>query len=261
MKIDIHGINDIALQAGEEIIKIYNTGDFETSVKKDKTPLTLADKNSHDIIKNGLCKQYPEIPVISEEDKFVDFTHRKQWKYFWLVDPLDGTKEFINRNGEFTINIALIKENTPILGVIYVPAQGILYYADKTGAYKSENSGMIELHVNTQTDNLTVVKSRSHSTDQEDRFYSNYNVDKTISAGSSLKFCLVAEGKASIYYRSGPTWEWDTAAGHAIVKFAGGFVKDNSGGVFLYNKETLLNNGFCASAFEIQDEKLSGINL
>lgn len=250
-QIDINKINEIAVNAGLEIMKVYNVGDFETVSKKDNSPLTIADRKSHTTIKNSLISLYPEIPVISEEDNFIDYEERKSWNLFWLVDPLDGTKEFISRNGEFTVNIALIENKTPVAGVIYVPVKNELYYADNKGTFRLDDSNLTELHVSEQENEITVVKSRSHSSEDEDFFYSRFDVRHTISAGSSLKFCLVAEGRASIYYRSGPTWEWDTAAGHALVKYAGGHVRDMLRGTFTYNKESLLNNAFCASSFEI----------
>jgi len=257
MRIDINRLNDIAVRAGEDILKIYNSEDFEISTKADNSPLTIADRNSHDLIKANLSRLYPEIPVVSEEDHLPDYESRRSWKYFWLVDPLDGTKEFIHRNGEFTVNIALIQNDNPVAGVIYVPVTQELYYADCTGAYKQYDDKIRELCVNKNPEKLTVVKSRSHSSVQEDLFFSNFVIDETITAGSSIKFCLIAEGRASLYYRSGPTWEWDTAAGHAIVKYAGGYVTDATTGEFLYNKETLLNNAFCASSFKIMEEHLN----
>lgn len=250
-QIDISKINEIAVNAGLEIMKVYNVGDFETVSKRDNSPLTIADRKSHTMIKNSLMSLYPEIPVISEEDSFIDYDQRKNWNQFWLVDPLDGTKEFISRNGEFTVNIALIESNIPVAGVIYVPVKNELYYADHKGTFRLHENKLTALRVSERENEITVVKSRSHSNEDEDFFYTRFNVRHTISAGSSLKFCLVAEGKASIYYRSGPTWEWDTAAGHALVKYAGGHMRDMQRGTFTYNKESLLNNAFCASSFEI----------
>jgi 3'(2'), 5'-bisphosphate nucleotidase len=248
MKIDIDLINKIAFEAGKEILEVYNKEDFQVEIKSDKSPLTIADKISHSIIKEFLTKHYPDIPVLSEEGKETPFEERRNWKLFWLVDPLDGTKEFIKRNGEFTVNIALIKKNAPILGVIYIPVKSLLYYGSQgEGAFKINADGNKEkIRVKPQSNELIAVKSKSHSSESEDKFLSRFTIKNTISAGSSLKFCMVAEGKADIYYRGGPTWEWDTAAGHAIVEAAGGYCKE-ADGEFLYNKPVLLNKAFVVS--------------
>lgn len=250
MKINFDNLIRITHQAGEEIMKIYNSNNFEVEIKNDKSPLTIADKNSHNIISRELNRLFPDVPILSEEGKNIDFDTRKNWEYFWLVDPLDGTKEFIKRNGEFTVNIALIHKDHPIAGVIHVPAANTTYYGSiDTGAYKlagSSNECKITVSKNFEK-GIVAVKSRSHSSDEEEKFFSNYNVVDSISVGSSLKFCMVAEGKAHLYFRSGPTWEWDTAAGHAIVISSGGKVAGTSGDL-IYNKESLLNSGFIVSA-------------
>lgn len=250
MNINFDSLIRISHQAGKEIMKIYSSNDFEVEIKNDKSPLTLADKNSHTIISRELNKLFPDVPILSEEGKSIEYDTRKNWEYFWLVDPLDGTKEFIKRNGEFTVNIALIHKNTPIAGVIYVPAARTTYYGsiDK-GAYKlTESSEASKINVSKNFESgIIAVKSRSHSSDEEEKFFSNYNVVDSISVGSSLKFCMVAEGKAHLYFRSGPTWEWDTAAGHAIVISSGGKVSGVSSELN-YNKESLLNSGFIVSA-------------
>ncbi|MCF8242832.1 MAG: 3'(2'),5'-bisphosphate nucleotidase CysQ [Melioribacteraceae bacterium] len=256
MQIDIQKIINISKEAGKAILDVYNSDDFNIESKDDNSPLTLADKKSHEIISNFLKGEYPEIPVLSEEGKEIDFNERKNWEYFWLVDPLDGTKEFIKRNGEFTVNIALIKNHTPILGVIFVPVTGELYFGKvEEGAFKQNTDNVeTELKVSSKSpqDELIVVQSRSHSGEEENEFYSNYKIVDRISKGSSLKICMVAEGKAEIYFRSGPTWEWDTAAGHAILNAAGGHFVNKNFTPLVYNKEVIKNFGFIASSFPIK---------
>jgi 3'(2'), 5'-bisphosphate nucleotidase len=245
MNIDIQKIIAIAQKAGEKILEIYNSGDFGIESKKDESPLTLADKAANDIIVNELLKAYPTVPIISEEGKNIEYADRKNYEYFWLVDPLDGTKEFINKNGDFTVNIALIHNNSPILGVIYVPVHQITYHGTwLLGAYKIEKNEQIKILVNNKKEDLIAVGSRSHSSKEDEEFLSKYSVSGFTSRGSSLKFCMVAEGSADIYHRSGPTMEWDTAAGHAIVLAAGGNVIG-----LVYNKENLLNSSFTCFGF------------
>ena len=246
MKININDIIQASLEAGDAILKIYETGDFNVEMKADNSPLTLADKASHQIIKEKLSKLYPEIPILSEEGKEIPFEERKNWEYFWLVDPLDGTKEFIKKNGEFTVNIALIKEKYPVLGVIYAPVLDTLYYAEPgRGAFKKVADAEEEpIRVaETPAEGVIAVKSRSHSSDDEVEILKQWNIVDSISKGSSLKFCMVAEGKAHIYYRHGPTWEWDTGAGQAIVEGAGGTVTVNGDRLF-YNKPVIKNGSF-----------------
>ena len=251
---DIQALIALAEKAGEAILKIY-AKDFEVETKADASPLTEADLASNAVIVAGLKQLYPDVPIISEENKLLPYDERKGWDYFWLVDPLDGTKEFIKKNGEFTVNIALIKGHTPVLGVVHIPVQGLTFYGDNVnGTYKKNGNGTPEkLHVGatpyTEKNKVTIVASRSHNTPETEDFISNLRnqgkeVD-TISSGSSLKFCLVAEGKADVYPRFGPTMEWDTAAAHAIAKFAGLEVYDHTTGKPLqYNKENLLNPWF-----------------
>ncbi len=248
-------IINISRQAGQEILKIYNSDAFLASVsyKKDDSPLTIADEASNKIISEALENYFPDIPVLSEEGKHTDYEQRKKWDTFWLVDPLDGTKEFINKNGEFTVNIALIKDNYPVLGVIYAPVLDIMYVGDVTNkeAYKIESGDKrSSLKVNNKESSRIAVRSRSHASEEEDRFLEEYDVVDDISKGSSLKFCMVAEGKADIYYRHGPTMEWDTGAGQAIAEAAGAKVyrmpeKER----FSYNKENLLNGSFLVLGF------------
>lgn len=247
-KINIEIIRKIAREAGKAILSIYNDADFSKVVdfKTDNSPLTLADQASHQVIDKGLKEAYPEIPVISEEGSQVAYEERRNWPYFWLIDPLDGTKEFINRNGEFTVNIALIKDRKPVLGVIYTPVTDDLYEGF-VGEYarKIQNGELQNLQVNNKSDNRIAVRSKSHPSPEEESVLKSHNVVDSISVGSSLKFCMVAEGKADIYYRHGPTMEWDTAAGQAVLEAAGGKVYKNTGSeVFTYNKESLLNGSF-----------------
>jgi 3'(2'), 5'-bisphosphate nucleotidase len=252
--ISLDSLNTIAVEAGNKILEIYNSyQDFAsiTELKNDQSPLTLADKASHDIINQRLLSLYPDIPVLSEEGKHTSYEIRKDWNLFWLVDPLDGTKEFIKRNGEFTVNIALIHQNLPVIGVIYAPVWNLLYYGITTqGAFRQvPGQPAVQLQVNHKKKLLTAVGSRSHSDPAEEEVLKKFDISGTTSIGSSLKFCLLAEGKADIYYRHGPTMEWDTAAGQAIIAAAGGKVTDASGKIFTYNKKSLTNSSFLCQGF------------
>ncbi len=246
----LHDIVEISKEAGRAILDIYHS-DFAVEEKGDKTPLTEADRRSHDIIHGILKEKYP-FPVLSEEGKDVLYSERKDWEYFWLVDPLDGTKEFIKKNGEFTVNISLIHEDRPIIGVIYVPAADILYHAaEGRGSYKIESGKEDSLPLKVQNDCLTVVGSRSHKTKENEEYLQalrgKYGDFTVISAGSSLKFCLIAEGRADIYPRAGHTMEWDTAAGQIIVEESGGSVLEiHSAKPLKYNKPILRNAYFIA---------------
>ncbi len=241
-KIDI--LCKTAIEAGNRIMKVYHdpSSDFET--KKDNSPLTLADKLSHDHITTVLKAEFPDIPIISEEDKeLVPYGTRKKYQRFWLIDPLDGTKEFIRKERDFTVNIALIEGNTPILGIVYAPAREWLYIGDKDGARKVCDGKTTQLP-SVNTAEITAVRSKSHANEAEEVILNKYQATKSTSMGSSLKFCLVAEGEADIYYRAGPTWEWDSAAAHAVVLAAGGMIYegDTEDNELKYNKETLLNS-------------------
>ena len=273
-----------SVKAGEAILQVYHT-DFIVENKSDDSPLTLADKRSHDIICSALEKE--NIPILSEEGRDIDFSERQKWRRLWIVDPLDGTKEFIKRNNEFTVNIGLIEDGAPVLGVIFVPVTGVLYFAARgLGSYKLTDAGVLdqignqpfqdkdsdltENPVAGSIENLTghgrrlplgrsndasctIIGSRSHATPELEAYVRKKQQEFAsvdfISAGSSLKFCLVAEGAADIYPRLGPTMEWDTAAGQAIAENAGA-------GVFLfdtmtpltYNKADLLNPHFIVRA-------------
>jgi len=244
--IELDNIVSIAKEAGDAIIKIYQK-DFLVEYKDDKSPLTQADLKSNEIICDALMKLYPHIPILSEENKMVSYEERKEWEYFWLIDPIDGTKEFIKKNGEFTVNIALIHKNRPVLGVVYAPAINEMYKAKKgNGAFK--NGKKLPLIINDQPkEKLSVVASKSHLSEETQQFIDNLNTKNItqVSKGSSLKLCMVAEGIADIYPRLAPTMEWDTAAAHAIVLESGkSVIKYNSQVDLEYNKENLLNPWF-----------------
>lgn len=236
-----------ALAAGGVILEIYESGDFSIEAKSDNSPLTLADKAAHDKIVSFLDKT--GVPILSEEGRNIHFKERSKWEYFWLVDPLDGTKEFIKKNGEFTVNIALIHDGKPILGVVYLPVLKDLYFAIAGGgAYVERNSELQKLQTTSRDlteKGLKVVASRSHMNKETENYLQKLNEPIMISRGSSLKFLLVASGEADLYPRFGPTMEWDTAAAQIIVNEAGGSVvlEDHKTPLF-YNKEELLNPYF-----------------
>jgi len=249
--LDFDFLAALVRQAGKAILEVYGTN-FEVNRKEDASPLTLADTRSHRIIADSLRARYPDIPVLSEEGRDVQYNIRRNWDRFWLVDPLDGTKEFIKRNGEFTVNIALVEGRTPVVGIIYIPVQDRLFMADvREGAcWEISQDGRKRLEV-AQIDPrepVRVVRSRSHPTPGLNEFLSLIPSHRIINQGSALKFCAVARGEADFYPRFGPTWEWDTAAGQAIVTAAGGVMVDLSGRPFVYNKENLLNGPFIVSS-------------
>lgn len=240
--IDINEIKNIALKAGKAIMQVYER-DFAIYEKEDKSPLSEADLLSNTIICDSLAKF--NLPILSEENSIISFEQRKNWEYFFLVDPLDGTKEFIKRNGEFTVNIALIHKQSPVLGVVYAPALNLMYSAKKgEGAFK--NDELLPLALNKDT--YKIVASKSHMSDETKDFIDKLEVDKKkelISMGSSLKLCLVASDEADIYPRLAPTMEWDTAAADAIVREAKKMSYDfYSKKPLLYNKENLKNPYF-----------------
>jgi 3'(2'), 5'-bisphosphate nucleotidase len=252
-KIEIQKILDIAYEAGKEIMKIYDQ-DFSVELKNDQSPLTQADKKSNHLIVSSLKELYPEIPIISEETKLTAYDERKDWKLYWLVDPLDGTKEFIKKNGEFTVNIALMSNEQPILGVVYAPAKNIMWYGtqDEGSFMMNGNGTKTKLSKGRNWRDLqkvNVVASRSHLSDETLQFVEDLKKEGKevdfVSSGSSIKFCLVAEGKADVYPRFGPTMEWDTAAGQAVIELAGGRVLNwETRQRLQYNKENLLNPFF-----------------
>jgi 3'(2'), 5'-bisphosphate nucleotidase len=274
-----------AIKAGDAILDVYRSAEFEVEEKADKSPLTLADRRSHEVIINYLTKF--DIPILSEEGRDIPYPERKKWDTYWLIDPLDGTKEFIKKNGEFTVNIAMIRKQKPVAGVVYVPDRDTLYFAStEIGAYKADAHQLSELligkkersdqlaglsasepgprlknlmglstilPVNQSTNRpYTIAGSRSHATPELEAFVEQKRREQGevefISAGSSLKLCLVAEGRADIYPRTGPTMEWDTAAGQAVVECSGGKVyKYDTEEPLGYNKENLLNPWFVAA--------------
>lgn len=251
-----------AFKAGNEILKVYHSKDFGIKTKSDNSPLTFADKRAHETIVDML--KSTNIPILSEEGKDIAFEERSKWEYYWLIDPLDGTKEFIKRNGEFTVNIALIYHGIPIAGVVYAPCLNDLYFALKDfGAYKTSvfNLDMDDLHIDkliglsqklpvfNNKEKYTVVGSRSHMNEETEKFIEKlkkqYGKIEFISKGSSLKIVMVAEGRADIYPRFAPTMEWDTAAGHAIALYAGcEIMEDDEKTPLIYNKKNLLNPWF-----------------
>jgi 3'(2'), 5'-bisphosphate nucleotidase len=236
----------LARRAGDAILTVYAQR-FEVTTKDDRSPLTLADLHSHEIIEQGLRALTPGIPVLSEESSAVTFDERRSWRRFWLVDPLDGTKEFVSRNGEFTVNIALIDGHAPTLGVVHVPVQGVSYSGVRgAGAYRYEDRQTERLQTRIPAANpLRIVGSRSHRGDSLDRVLPKLEPYELVAVGSSLKFCLVAEGSADFYPRFGPTSEWDTAAAQAVVEAAGGAVVKLDGTPLDYNtKPDLLNPHF-----------------
>ncbi len=242
---------DIARDAGKKILEVYDK-DFEIEHKDDKSPLTDADMASHYTIVEFLSALTPDIPILSEESARLPFEERQQWHTYWLVDPLDGTREFIKRNGEFTVNIALINNHKSILGVIHVPVLDVDYFAySGGGAFKREQGGESRpISVKKLDENkITIAGSRSHGSDEMQKYMANisnsYNKVEMLSMGSSLKFCLVAEGRADLYPRLGLTSEWDTAAAHCIVEQAGGYVTKTDMSALDYNtKDSLLNPFF-----------------
>lgn len=244
-----------ALQAGEAILEVYTSGDFGLEMKSDRSPLTLADKAAHTIIASQLKET--GLPILSEEGSDITYEDRKNWDYFWLIDPLDGTKEFIKRTGEFTVNIALVRSNIPVAGVIYAPCINVLYFGSKeTGVYKIEKGKQVQLSVMPekrtveelqQKVQITIVASKSHMNEETRSFIDQFRNANFSSMGSSLKLMLLAEGVADIYPRIAPTMEWDTAAGHAILRALNmGVYQTNLKRELLYNKEELLNPSFIA---------------
>jgi 3'(2'), 5'-bisphosphate nucleotidase len=250
---------DIARQAGKAIMQVY-AGSIDVENKSDNSPLTQADLVAHRIIEAGLKQLTPDIPVLSEESADIPYTTRSQWQRYWLVDPLDGTREFIKRNGEFTVNIALIEGSKATVGVVYAPAMGLLYYADESGAYKQQD-GHAAIAIKARKlnpEDITIAGSRSHTDARLQRFVENIEKKlspvKLIPMGSSLKICMVAEGAADLYPRLGLTSEWDTAAAQSVLERAGGSLQDTQGEPLLYNgKESLLNPEFFADGASTHD--------
>lgn len=252
---------EASLVAGQKIMEIYNSDNFDVETKSDNSPLTKADKASHEVIMSFLSKT--DIPVLSEEGREMNYEERKPWNTLWIVDPIDGTKEFIKKNGEFTVNIALVENQKVVMGVVYAPVLNELYYGAKDmGSFLANTSNETnvdqlmddasKLPLNEGERPFTVVASRSHLSEETKTYIQEIETAKgkidMISVGSSLKLCMVARGKADCYPRFAPTMEWDTAAGQAVCTFAGADVMDyNTKDTMLYNRENLLNNWFIVS--------------
>jgi len=237
----------LARIAGDAIMEIYSQENFGTTYKENDSPLTHADLAAHRLIIEQLQALTPNLPTLSEESKSVPYENRQNWDSFWLIDPLDGTKEFIKRNGEFTVNIALIKNGEPLLGVVHAPALNITYWAAKGfGAFKRSPEGMTQqIRVSDYREGtLKIVASRSHAGESLTQFLATIDNYECVSMGSSLKLCLVAEGTAHLYPRLGPTMEWDVAAAHCVVTEAGGSLTDLASDTLRYNKPNLLNPYF-----------------
>ncbi|MFK5921763.1 MAG: 3'(2'),5'-bisphosphate nucleotidase CysQ [Verrucomicrobiota bacterium] len=254
-QLDIEKLKEIARLAGDEILQVYGS-DFVVDEKEDESPLTEADRRANTVILEELGKSYPGLPFVSEESKALPFEERKQWPYLWMIDPLDGTKEFVKRNGEFTVNIALVRDGVPVAGVVYQPTEEKMYYAvEGRGAFVQIGQGSARpltggpSYRDPAVDPVKVVASRSHLSQEVTDFVKDLEQEgrqvEFMSSGSSLKLCLVAEGAAHVYPRLAPTMEWDTAAAHAVVREAGKQVLQfESGEDLRYNKEDLLNPWF-----------------
>jgi 3'(2'), 5'-bisphosphate nucleotidase len=246
---DLEFLGEISKEAGKAILEVYETN-FTVERKTDSSPLTLADRRSHQLISARLQSEYPQIPVLSEEGKDVPYAVRKAWPRFWLVDPLDGTKEFIKRNGEFSVNIALVEGNIPTIGAIYLPVPDRLFLADIRKECLEICHGetrRLQAGIASAAGTIRVLKSRSHPSSELEALLEVLPSHESITRGSALKFCAIAAGEADFYPRFGPTWEWDTAAGQAILTAAGGVMVTLNGDPFTYNKPSLVNGPFLAA--------------
>lgn len=241
----------ISQRAGDAILEVYGQN-FSVTHKADDSPLTQADLASHAIIRDALAELTPEVPLLSEESTDIDFQTRSGWRQYWLVDPLDGTKEFVNRNGEFTVNIALIRDHQPVCGIVHVPVSGVTYTGIANIGARRFAAGRDPVAIKVRQpcpSPIIVVGSRSHANPRLEQHLARLGDYELVSMGSSLKFCLLAEGKADFYPRLGPTSEWDTAAAHAVVIAAGGRIIKLNGEPLEYNrKESLLNPEFLVIA-------------
>lgn len=238
----------IADEASEKVLHIYQS-DFKVNYKEDHSPITAADIASHDIIVKGLRQISRDIPVLSEEGAEIPWEERKKWRRFWLIDPIDGTKDFTQRTGEFTVNIAMIEDGEPVMGVVTAPALKEAFWGIKgEGAHMRDRTGRVHrIRVAEPKDTLRVVASKNHLNEETRAFIEALGSHETVQAGSSLKFCRIAEGHADIYPRMGPTSEWDTAAAHAVLVAAGGKVQTPEGQPLVYGKENILNPNFIAA--------------
>lgn len=248
----IEQLKTIARKAGAAILEVYDQDDFGVLIKVDKSPLTKADKAANEVICDGLLTLDEQYPIVSEENRDVPYEVRRHYSEFWLVDPLDGTKEFIKRNGEFTVNIALISNGRPVIGVVYTPVTDTMYFASKgSGAFVETDEGVSKLEAamfSMKDKGLNVVCSRSHLNDETKAFIDKLRSPDTVSKGSSLKFLILANGEAHLYPRIAPTMEWDTGAAQCVLEEAGGKVVEyETGEPLAYNKEVLLNPFFLAT--------------
>ncbi len=251
-------------RAGQAIMDVYHAGEIVSETKADESPLTVADRASHMILDAALREMAPSIPVISEEGDWVEAPSRLSERCFWLVDPLDGTKEFIRREKDFTVNVALIVDGAPVWGMVYAPMREWLFWGCEDGAFcQTADAPAEQLPSPTAKDRSTcvAVRSKSHAGPAEEALLEAFGVEDTVSMGSSLKLCLVAQGAADVYYRQGPTWEWDTAAGHAVVAAAGGAIFAGASPDRLqYNKATLKNDdGFLVLADPTWIQRLDAV--
>jgi len=244
----IDPVIEIAARASDAILGIYNSDDFNVQTKDDQSPLTAADKASHEVIVAALGELTPAIPVLSEESRTAPWSERSSWDTYWLIDPLDGTKEFIKRNGEFTVNIALVQGHSAVLGAVHVPVQGRCFFGYRDGGAfeRTADGSALPIRVRTPAGQpVRVVGSRSHRGELLDGYLERLGEHEMVPMGSSLKLCLVATGAADVYPRLGPTSEWDTAAAQAVVESAGGHVVTTDGSPLLYNsKDDILNPHF-----------------
>jgi 3'(2'), 5'-bisphosphate nucleotidase len=245
----VEHVADLAAKAGAAVLEVY-AQEFEVQTKADRSPLTEADLASERVILAGLRELTPDLPVLAEESGDVPFEERRRWSRAWLVDPLDGTKEFVKRNGEFTINIAMIEDGRPVMGVVYAPVLGVTYLAScGNGARRRDHAGEAAIAVEEPGDELRVVMSRSHANEATSRFLERaerrYRVS-AVSKGSALKMCLVADGSAHVYPRLGPTMEWDVAAAQCVVEEAGGQLVTLGGPAMRFNRPDLVNEPFLA---------------
>lgn len=259
----------ICARAGAAIMEIYQEPDVEVRLKADQTPVTAADFAAHRVVVDGLRASWPEVPVLSEESGQILWSERQTWRTYWLVDPLDGTKEFVKKNDDFTVNVALIQDGEPVMGVIFAPVYGLTYWAARgLGAFKVDAQGSAPIGVSSrqiprvdapepaQARPLTIIVSRSHITGANAQFMSDieqiYREPTLLRVGSSLKLCMIADGRADVYPRMGPTSEWDIAAGQCILEQAGGVVEQLNGQRLRYNKQSLLNPHFVARSPRVE---------
>lgn len=249
---EVEHIKSIATKAADLIMQVYGQEDFEVSIKEDEnnSPLTKADKLSHQFITKELAKITPDIAIISEEDSA---KHIIDPSFYWLIDPLDGTKEFIKRNDQFTINIALVKDRRPIFGLMYVPVSGDCYYTEKDKAYKQSGSEQPrQIRVSSNTYPAVILTSSSHPDEETAKMINKYPGASSIEIGSALKLCIIAEGEADLYPRYKGIMDWDIAAGDAILTYAGGKILDLSGQIIMYGAEGRKNSGFIATNGKIE---------